>query len=50
MATQNLPGNISSRVAQACAMIAGWYLWPGAHTTPFENLVAWSDAPIQDHA
>ena len=38
------------RVAAAWAMIAGWYRWPGAVTTPNGNDVDDIAAPSHDHA
>ena len=49
-AAQNRPGNISPSVPIACAVMTGWYRWPGAVTTPKGRLVALSAAPSQDHA
>ena len=49
-ATQNRPSYIADSVAIACAMIAGWYRWPGAFTTPNDRFVACSAAPSHDHA
>jgi hypothetical protein len=39
-AAQNRPGYIAESVPIACAMIAGWYRWPGALTTPNGRFVA----------
>ncbi len=49
-AIQNRPGNIAASVAEAWAMIAGWYRWPGALTTPNGSEVVASAAPSHDHA
>ena len=49
-AIQKRPGNMSARVAEACAMIAGWYRCPGAVTTPKRRPVVASAAPSQDQA
>ena len=49
-ANQNRPGFMTDSVAAACAMIAGWYRWPGAFTTPKDSAVASSAAPSHDHA
>ena len=49
-ATQNRPGNIAPSVAAACAMIAGWYRWPGAFTAPNGSDVVASAAPSHDQA
>jgi hypothetical protein len=49
-AIQNRPGNMDASVAEAWAMMAGWYRWPGAVTTPKLRLVVARAAPSQDHA
>ncbi len=49
-AAQNRPGYIAPRVPIACAMIAGWYRWPGALTTPNGMPVACNAEPSQDQA
>ena len=46
-AAQNRPGNISSSVAIAWAVITGWYRCPGAVTRPMGKSVRASAAPIQ---
>ena len=38
---------MTSSVAIACALIAGWMRWPGAWTCPIRMLVRSSAAPIQ---
>ena len=49
-ASQNRPGNIAAKVAEAWAMIAGWYRCPGALTTPKGSDVVANAAPSHDHA
>ena len=48
--SQKRPGYMASRVAAACAMIAGWYRNPGGVTpVPKRRFVVAPRAPIQLH-